>query len=334
RTPPAIGIAKYRPAIPYTQQPLLTVADQPTSINKDTQKEMIASIPLQSNNAVTTLPQSTEVQKVDSSSNPAGRSIGAPYSGVVKIPQLSPKTNIPVFAYDNPDPKKRDLKSAERSVRFSIYAATYFNYAKGSGSQLNVGAGVTSDIKLSEKLRLSTGASIAQNTLNFNTQLPSTPQTNSIALASTLTKTYAAVAQNYGISAPSFRNYNASLIGVDIPINLKYVFDPQKSETYVSLGLSSGAFINESYNYSYDYPAPFTGNISQIRSQSTSQNFNSFYFAKTLNFAFGTSYSLGKTNRLIIEPFIKYPLDGLGSQQIRFGAGGLNLKFNFPSLRK
>jgi hypothetical protein len=53
-----------------------------------------------------------------------------------------------------------------------------------------------------------------------------------------------------------------------------------------------------------------------------------------LNVSFGMGYPLGKSNRLIIEPFLKYPLDGLGAQQIRFGAGGLNLKINFKGTKK
>ncbi|MGZ3767731.1 MAG: hypothetical protein ACXVA2_23910, partial [Mucilaginibacter sp.] len=65
----------------------------------------------------------------------------------------------------------------------------------------------------------------------------------------------------------------------------------------------------------------------------TRKSFDSFYFGKTLNFSFGTGYSVGR-NRLIIEPFLKYPLEGLGAQQIRFGAGGLNLKFNFQNQKK
>jgi hypothetical protein len=116
-------------------------------------------------------------------------------------------------------------------------------------------------------------------------------------------------------------------------LNLKYVFNSKKSDTYISAGLSSGTFINETYTYSYNYTAPFSASASKVQDQSTRQSFNGFYFAKTLNFSFGTGLPLGR-NRLIVEPFIKYPLDGLGSQDIRFGAGGLNLKFNFNTQKK
>jgi hypothetical protein len=52
-----------------------------------------------------------------------------------------------------------------------------------------------------------------------------------------------------------------------------------------------------------------------------------------LNLSFGLTYPVGK-NHLVVEPFLKYPLQGLGEQQIRFGAGGLNLKFNLEPSKK
>ena len=106
---------------------------------------------------------------------------------------------------------------------------------------------------------------------------------------------------------------------------------PKKNDTYISAGLSSGTFIDESYTYHYSYP---TRQSLAPPDATTHQSFNSFYFARTLNLAFGVGYPFGKSNRLIIEPFFKYPLDGLGSQQIRFGAGGVNLKLNFQPSKK
>jgi hypothetical protein len=232
----------------------------------------------------------------------------------------------------NEDAEKKP-KNDNKAVRFGVYAATYFNYAKGSSNQLNVGAGVTSDIKLNDNLKISTGVTIAQNTLNYANQPPTNTGTLDAA-ASTVSigHSYTAgafAAQGLNVSpSPAFKNYNASLVGLDIPIDLTYVFNPQKSDTYISAGLSSGTFINENYTYSYNSSSLLSSNVNQVQDQSSHSSFNSFYFAKTLNFAFGVGYPIGK-NRLIIEPFVKYPLDGLGTQQIRFGAGGLNLKFNF-----
>ena len=126
-------------------------------------------------------------------------------------------------------------------------------------------------------------------------------------------------------------------MGLDIPVNIKYEFNPQKSRSYIIVGLSSGTFINESYTYNFNTLSYGAGTAllanQQPQSQTTKNSFNDFYFAKTLNVSFGIGYPMGK-NHLIIEPFLKYPLAGLGAQQIHFGAGGINLKFDFQSSSK
>jgi len=235
--------------------------------------------------------------------------------------QQPDKFNKQLLADNSKETKQKGL-SKNSFVRFGVYAATYFNYAKGSNSQFNVGAGLSADISLSRKLKVSTGIAIAQNSLSYPGQPSfSTPAGINLAPLSV----YSASALQYSVSEPSFRNYSANLVGIDIPLNLKYTFDPGKSETYLLAGLSSGTFIDETYTYSF--------NNAQAQSQSTRNSFSGFYFAKMLNLAIGTGYRIGN-NRLIVEPFLKYPLEGLGTQQIRFGSGGVNLKFSIPSQRK
>jgi hypothetical protein len=226
-------------------------------------------------------------------------------------------------------PNKQDNKK----VNFSVYAATYLNYASGSANQINAGAGFTSDIKLSKNIKLSTGISLAQNTLRYDNAPPSnSAKMFSNAPANPVIGQANAFVTKAALSVPEFKNYNARLVGLDIPINIKYEFNPQKNDTYISAGLSSGTFIDERYTYNYQYNT--TGNTAQPQDETASKSFNSFYFGKMLNFSFGMGYPLGKSNRLIIEPFLKYPLDGLGAQQLRFGAGGVNLKINFKGTKK
>lgn len=220
----------------------------------------------------------------------------------------------------------------EKKVRFSVYAATYFSYASGSAGQLNAGAGITSDIKLTKNLVLSTGITIAQNSLNYSSQFPGQsihtgylPQINSFATAS-ISGLYSAA----NFSIPVLKNYNAQLVSLDIPVDLKYKFSQSIFSSYVAVGLSSGTFINESYNSQYSN----AGN-NATSAQTNTNSFNNFYFAKMLNVAVGLGYPIGK-NHLIIEPFLRYPLDGLGAQQIRFGSTGVNLKFGLaaPSVKR
>jgi len=245
-------------------------------------------------------------------------------------PTQSPKKGMEaLFAQEQaqqPQKNKQDYE-VDKKVRFGVYAATFFNYAKGSRNQVNAGAGVTSDIRLSKNLKLSTGVMLAQNTLSYN---GSTPPTSSLDALAKTPQAFAPYDKESLFTAnssfPVLKNYNASLVGLDIPVNLKYEFNPQKTDAYISAGLSSGTFINEAYTSVYGYSA---GASTQTTEDVSRKSFNSFYFAKMLNVSFGIGTPVGKGNRLIIEPFLKYPIDGLGSQQIQFGSAGLNLKFNF-----
>jgi len=255
------------------------------------------------------------------------------------LPATEHKKDIYALLAEKPTNADKQAKKAGNKPIISVYAATYFNYARGSDSRVNLGAGFTSDFHITNKLKLSTGLAIAQNTLHYgNGAEPNSQQheagyaslAKAVAKASGSPITGNGSAQSLAVFATNFggtKSYNASLIGLDIPVNLKFEFNPQKSDAYVSAGLSSGTFINETYREIYSY--------SQVSKANTSHNsFSGFDIAKTLNLSFGVGYPLGKSNRLIIEPFFKYPLDGLGEQQIRFGAGGVNLKLNFRSLKK
>lgn len=224
------------------------------------------------------------------------------------------------------------IPSIHKLISLGVYAATYFNYARGSNNQFNVGAGLTSDIRISNNLKISTGISVGQNSLSYTSQAPAvlSPSDGAPLAAASFAP---ASKYLYTASTPQFKSYDANLIGLDVPLNIKYVFDPGKSSTYILAGVSSGTFINETYTYSYNNPSLYSSNVSQVQNQSTTNNFNGFYFARTLNLAFGTGYKVGQ-NRLVVEPFLKYPLEGLGTQQLKFGAGGVNLKFNFEVKKK
>lgn len=244
----------------------------------------------------------------------------------------SAKTLADMFKQDQPQRKKEAVDKKDlKKVNFSVYAATYFNYAEGSANRVNAGAGFTSDIRLSKNIKLSTGVSLAQNTLSY-ASTPPLEAGRALADAAPAIKTTGYF--NTTATVAEFQNYNASLVGLDIPLNIKFEFNPQKTDAYISAGFSSGTFIDERYTYSYAYKTNgLTDKTVPTQDQTTTSSFNNFYFAKTLNLSFGIGYPVGK-NRLIVEPFLKYPLAGLGTQDIRFGAGGVNLKFSFKTTKR
>ncbi|WP_342645518.1 outer membrane beta-barrel protein [Mucilaginibacter sp. CSA2-8R] len=233
---------------------------------------------------------------------------------------------------------KKTTAAIDKKILFNIYAATYFNYAEGSKSQFNTGAGVSTDIRLSGNFKLSTGVAINKNTLDYNGQptqsgiardaLSAAPSVSDVQATSYSNTTLGIVPLRVA-TTPVVSAYNVSLTGLDIPLNIKYELNPRKNDSYISAGLSSGTFITESYTYRYDNTPNAFGLSSNLADATTRRSFNRFDFARTLNLSVGMGYQISKQNRLIIEPFLKYPLSGLGSEQIKFGAGGLNLRFKF-----
>lgn len=246
--------------------------------------------------------------------------------------------------------KKSESVKSNRAVIMGLFAGTYFNYAKGSQSQLGIGGGFSSDFRINDNFKISTGVSIGQNRLSYSSDNNIPQQINNQALAMVKKSDVAAaysLVTSLRTSVPEVTSYNASLMALDVPLNIKYQFNPKKNDTYISAGISSGTYINETYRSAYSnasnsYNAAANNSftlsavnnaVQQTQENTSSQHFNSFDFARTLNLSFGMGYPMGK-NRLIIEPFLKYPLSGLGAQDIKFGASGINLKLSFSTTKK
>ena len=244
--------------------------------------------------------------------------------------------------------KKNVVNKADKAIALSVYAGTHFNYSKGSENSLNLGFGLSSDFKLAKNLKLSTGIALAQNSLKYSSG-NQWPETASAGLAIAVNNSnyqkdimdsnpLIGLQNGFGAAAnPSkINNFNANLLSLDIPINLKYQILSKKNKLYVLTGLSSGTYLNEVYTYKYtqSYNLANQSVIDPQGSEVSSNASNNFYLARTLNISAGLSTPLTKTQELIIEPFLKYPLGGLGEQNIKFGAAGLNLKLNFNNSSK
>jgi hypothetical protein len=213
------------------------------------------------------------------------------------------------------------IKSAEKNHRkfqLGFYAGPFFNYAEGSGSTMNLGAGVTSDITLNKRFTLITGLALAKNTLIFRDELPATSY---VAFNSS-------VAQSSLIagSAPQISRLEAHLFNLDVPLNLKYSISREANKIFVTAGLSSFTYLNEAYRYSYNNNSN-NGATFSSRDEVLNKDFGKFDLAQTLNLSFGLTHK-AKYQDLVIEPFLKYPLGDLGSQNLRFGSAGINLRLN------
>lgn len=277
----------------------------------------------------------TDSTKVSETQILAGAAIDQKDPVPINNPVANTSENYAMTETKSPELRKEEPKkpttNKKEKLGLSFYAGSYFNYSEGSDTKLNFGAGVSSDLKLGKNLRLSTGVSIAKNSLNYDGGLPSSSNSD---------KAYNSVAPpNTTINPPNLTlqtitSYNADLLSLDIPVNLKYLIIPEANKLYISAGLSSGTQINETYVYYYQNYSTASGFLSnEAKGDETKKQFQSFDLARTFNLSFGFSTRLSKTQHITIEPFLKYPLGGLGSENLRFGSSGINLKLNFNQLK-
>lgn len=241
--------------------------------------------------------------------------------------EVSAKRSLTDIAMEPSD--KNEEKNEVRKLSFSVYAGSFISYADGSSNKVNLGAGFSSDIVLAKNLRLSAGLALSKNDLSFKSEIPLTAR-NSFTSAYNSPHT---MMSSLKVISYDLEGYDASLLGLDIPVNLTYVLDEKKNELFVSAGISSGTFITESYTYYYQSRGAGNGRLPEaapaFNKDEVQSELGGFEFARMLNFSIGMGYPVGKQNKLIVEPFLKYPLKGIGEENLRFGTGGINLKFNF-----
>lgn len=209
-----------------------------------------------------------------------------------------------------------------KNIVIGVYAGSFVSYADGSEGNVNLGAGLSSDFRLNRRLKLSTGISLSKNRLSYNENSPSND--------------YGSFQVSQGIAAGTFtaiNDYQAELLNLDIPINLKYSLSPGKNSAYVQAGLSSGTYITERYAINSSSFNSMIGTSSNPDKQVINKSLEHFDLLRTLNFSFGFNTRIGKNQSLGIEPFVKYPLGNLGSENLRFGSTGINVKLNLNSLK-
>jgi hypothetical protein len=221
--------------------------------------------------------------------------------------------------------KVKRKKSASNNDKFKIGidANTYVNFSEnGINDKINLGLGLISEIKLTKQLSISTGVALNSQNSTFSGNQKSTQD----FLKS------AAAFSNIAV-IPSAQITNAKLVGLDIPLNLKYGIKFGKTNSFISSGFSSYSVINEKYvnefsviNYSIN--GAITSNVTSVNNNPGGK-FSYFKFARTLDVSIGILYPLSKKSTLSVEPFIKYPLSGLGYQDLKIGASGISFKINF-----
>lgn len=118
---------------------------------------------------------------------------------------------------------------------------------------------------------------------------------------------------------PYLEKIDADCKVYEIPLSISYNFgQKEKRNWFVSAGLSSYLMKKETYNYFYKYTA--TG-PTQSRKW-TIDNENKHYFS-TFTLSGGYQRNISKSISVMLEPYIKLPLSGVGYGKVKLNSGGV-----------
>ena len=118
---------------------------------------------------------------------------------------------------------------------------------------------------------------------------------------------------------PNLEKVDADCKVYEIPISVNYNFGLRsKQNWFVTAGISSYLMKSETYNYYYKY-LPSGPTVSRKR---TIDNENKHYFS-ALTFSAGYLHTINKHISLIVEPYMKVPLSGVGYGKVKLSSAGL-----------
>lgn len=220
---------------------------------------------------------------------------------------------------ESDDVRGKNLKKKKVLLGFNLSPGIN---STSTGASFNYAGGVNLEIALLPKLSLSTGVQIEHQTVET---------VNSVSNA----------------AIPS-DHMNANLTNLDIPINITWRFltkgvGKERYSYYVSGGVSSLAYLGERY-VKTTYRQEVREQLNMVASEAkmtyqlenfatTSENkeepFNAFDVAGRINLIFGVERKLTKDLNLHIEPYVKIPISGLGSENMKFMTSGITCKISF-----
>ncbi|MGM0506878.1 MAG: hypothetical protein ACQER4_06795 [Bacteroidota bacterium] len=132
----------------------------------------------------------------------------------------------------------------------------------------------------------------------------------------------------------------ADLVSLEVPLHLRY----EVSESVAfSGGLSTVAYLQETYHYRVDYRQPFLSTMSteqgvrfeteerrQTERVSESERpMSGFYWGAFYNMGAEFSWLFSERHWVSVEPFVKIPTGGVAKQDLTYSSGGVQLKLYF-----
>lgn len=235
------------------------------------------------------------------------------------------KKNIEELMAVNDD--KSIKKEIKKPVKIGLNVSPMINMiAENSNSNIGFSSGVSVEIPILKKFDVFTGILYTNQKFDIQNELLSSSES----------------LDNVGIQQTSLE---ATVNGIEIPLNIKYNFAISKKNVFVSAGFSSTSYFKESTKIDYirnttienTFQDSAGNNIIQYRVEQSSETIISkenpdegFDFASMLNFSFGMEFPVNKKRQsLVIEPYFKYSLNTITIKEFDYSSAGFYLRYNF-----
>ncbi len=245
---------------------------------------------------------------------------------IVTAQQTDAKIEIP--------PEVIEIKTRQKQkVRLGLEFASFANYSpEDIVPNMNYGGGLVAHVPIKNRFSFNTGIIVSVYNIEFsdNEKVMDYVGGDYLGGDSLVFASVSDFKDNYPDVQPSEMN----LTGLDIPVNFQYQFIRRKSSGFfVELGFSSLFYLSEKYSYTFVTLSenPNINGEYEVEETATEdisdRGLKTFDFAKLINFSIGVDYRLSKRLDLTINPYLKYPVSTLSSGDMKFGSGGLKLKF-------
>ncbi|HKG05868.1 MAG TPA: hypothetical protein VKB19_05385 [Pedobacter sp.] len=196
----------------------------------------------------------------------------------------------------------------------------------GNTRKLNMGYGLSMGYAVSDKISLNSGISYNELAAAKNIDAPESFNMRGTAIAG---------------DTKSLESVEARLIGIDVPLELKYHFS---KSLYANVGVSAFAVISQkqSNNYIQEKVAERAPSLTDgnsdfntflVKEKTTEEapksEVNQDKYLGFYNFSFGYRQKISKSKSVSVEPFMKVPMKEVSKENLRLMGTGLRLKFDF-----
>lgn len=115
----------------------------------------------------------------------------------------------------------------------------------------------------------------------------------------------------------------------EVPLELRMILNPgsRNKQFFIATGLSSYFMTHENYTYTYYYNSNLASRNSDLSSSDT-------HVFSILDLSAGVQKKWGNKTYLLIEPYARIPMGGVGFGNIRLSSFGINLGIQWRNVKK